>query len=147
MSGIEEDQSKKRKELQDNLQNISNEKNKEYERQVREGFESASVTEQENKRFVEIFLPTERDEPEGAPDTLNDDKEKLSEYEPPWPSHLKTDYKAGSRAPGYAKVPETGDTSNAQENWYDDPTYYDFVDNPPRHQPSPREPPKPCTIL
>ena len=58
---IREDQSIKRKQLTENLQAIRNEKTREYERQLREGFASASITEQENQRFLETFLQPEDD--------------------------------------------------------------------------------------
>lgn len=85
MTTIREDQSKKRKELRESLLIISNKKNKEYERQVHEGFESAADTEQENRRFVKTFLSNGRAEPEGEPDNSTDDKEKNPENDPPKP--------------------------------------------------------------
>ena len=76
---VNEDQSIKRKELQENLQSIGNEKNKEYERQVREGFENAHTTEEENKRFAATFLSSDEATSESAFGTLNVDKEKHTE--------------------------------------------------------------------
>ena len=131
MYAAKEDQTRKRKELTENLQTIGIEKTKEYERQIREGFESASVTEQENKRFNETFLPTEEAELVSASDNLYDGNGKVHEYDPPWTSFLEfLEYEA--HIPDCAKGPEPEDTS--------DPTYIEFDEPLPEHR-IPRPPP------
>lgn len=76
---IKEDQFKKKEMLRENLQHIGNEKKKEYERQVNEGYENAYSTEQENKRFAAIFLPSDEAASESALGTLNIDKMEPTE--------------------------------------------------------------------
>ena len=114
---INKDMSKQRKALHDNLKNIGNEKKKEHERQVEEGFENAPVTEQENKQFAYILLTTEESEPHTEPGTTND-KGQEPVYDVPWTSYLETPREAATKAPGhlqFRRKPE--DTfGNLQDN-------------------------------
>ena len=144
-NAIKEDLSKQRNALNENLKNIGNEKNKEYERQVKEGFENAPVTEQENKRFVDIFLTTEESEPDTATGTTNDEG-KQPVYDPPWTSHTEMAREAATRAPDFSQLRR--EPKDTFQNWQDDPTYYDFVDYPPgRRPPQSHGKSKPCKIL
>ena len=156
MYAAKEDQTRKRKELTENLQTIGDEKTKEYERQIREGFESAPVTEQENKRFNETFLPTEEAELVSMSDSLYDDNGKHHEYDPPWTSFLELDDVAESHIPDYAKGPEPEDTSDScWDNWHEDPIYIEFDEPLPERRiprptppvPLPQREPNKCKIL
>ena len=134
VQNVKEDQTRQRKQMQENLQAIGNEKNKEYERQVREGFASASITKQENERFVEVFCQTE----EYASGSLYDDKGKSHEYDLPWTSYPELDHTTELYNREQAEVGEAECTPDfTWGDLNDEPIYIEFTEPAlPREKPS-----------